>query len=374
MDFALSDDHQMLRDSARAFLDKEISLAPLLVPGATVAKAGYPANWAKIRELGWQGLVIPETYGGSGLSCLELVMILGETGRTLAPSPLLGNLFGTWALLECGTETQKRRLLPKVSTGDTRLALAIGNAKGDTEGRASDVVATMSEGEYRVSGAVGFVVDGLSADWLVIAARNGADGPRGLFLVNAAQPAVARSLVDWHDVTREVCALRLDGAAAELLVADDSAHWPRIRDRILVSFAAESAAGTRQVLDATVAYAKERVAFGRPIGANQALKHSLAEMLGQAECAQVATLYAAWALSGDMPDGSRAAAIAKAYAGDVYVAAAHRSIQIFGAIGFTWEMVNHLYFKRARANAALFGDGRQHRARAVQMALASAAH
>jgi acyl-CoA dehydrogenase len=117
----------------------------------------------------------------------------------------------------------------------------------------------------------------------------------------------------------------------------------------------------------TTDYAKERVAFGKPIGSYQAIKHSLADMLGQAECANVATLYAAWALSQEHPRASLAAAMAKAFACDAYVAAAHRSIQIFGAIGFTWEMVNHLYYKRARANAELFGSARTQRARVMEM-------
>ena len=117
----------------------------------------------------------------------------------------------------------------------------------------------------------------------------------------------------------------------------------------------------------TVDYAKDRKAFGRAIGSYQAIKHSLADMLGLAECSNAATLYAAWALSENDARASEAAAIAKAYSSDAYVSATHRSVQIHGAIGFTWEMVNHLYFKRARANAELFGSARAHRARVLDM-------
>ncbi|MGE0829791.1 MAG: acyl-CoA dehydrogenase family protein, partial [Hyphomonadaceae bacterium] len=130
---------------------------------------------------------------------------------------------------------------------------------------------------------------------------------------------------------------------------------------------AENAAGIRQVLDATVAYAKERFAFGRPIGAYQAIKHGLAEIAGQAQCAEVATLYAAARLASNAPDASHAAAIAKAYSGEHYPEAARVSIQFFGAIGFTWEMPNHLYYKRALANAAMFGTPQRHRVRALNM-------
>src|SRR5215510_12908199 len=125
MNFALSEDHLMLRQSARTFLEKEISLARVLVPGATVEDAGYEANWRKIADMGWPGLVIDETEGGSGLSCIELAMILGEMGRSLAPSPFLGTLFGTWAIQRGGSDAQKKNLLPAVAAGSTKLALAV---------------------------------------------------------------------------------------------------------------------------------------------------------------------------------------------------------------------------------------------------------
>ena len=124
----------------------------------------------------------------------------------------------------------------------------------------------------------------------------------------------------------------------------------------------------RRVLDDTVHYANQRIAFGKPIGSYQAIKHPLAEMLGKVESAATAVLYAGWALDVVDERASLAASMAKAYSSDAYVEATHRSIQIFGAIGFTWEMHNHLYFKRARANAVLFGDARSHRDHVVNVA------
>ncbi|HJQ60419.1 MAG TPA: acyl-CoA dehydrogenase family protein, partial [Vineibacter sp.] len=162
-------------------------------------------------------------------------------------------------------------------------------------------------------------------------------------------------------------------AIAEPLGGGDDGFFPWVRDRILVALAAESAAGTQRVLEMTVEYAKERVAFGRPIGSYQAIKHSLADMLGQAECASTITLYAAWALSREDARATEAAAMAKAYTSDAFVSAGHRCIQIFGAIGFTWEMRNHLYYKRARANAELFGTASAHRARVIDMVAKKAA-
>ncbi|MCW5744606.1 MAG: acyl-CoA dehydrogenase [Alphaproteobacteria bacterium] len=371
MNFALSDDHQVLQQSARTFVEKEISLGRVLVPGATVADADYAGNWAKIAAMGWPGLVIEEAHGGSGLSCIDLAMVLGEMGRSLAPSPFLGTLFGTWAIQKGGSAAQQARVLPDVAAGKARLALAIAESNGTTDAPGREAVAVRSAGGWRLTGVKSFVIDAASADWLVVAAQDG--GQRAFYLVDARQDAVRVDALPWRDVTREVCDVRFKDAVAEPLTADDATLWPWLRDRILFALAVESAAGTQRVLEMTTDYAKERTAFGRPIGAYQAIKHGLADMLGLSECANTAMLYAAWALSEDNARGPVAAAMAKAYCCDAYVSAAHRSIQIFGAIGFTWEMKNHLYYKRARANAELFGGARVHRARVIDMVTKKAA-
>jgi alkylation response protein AidB-like acyl-CoA dehydrogenase len=369
MNFALGEDHVVLRQSARTFLEKEVSLARVLVPGATVADAHYEATWSKIVAMGWQGLVIDETYDGLGLSCIDLAMILGELGRSLAPSPFLGTLFGTWALQRGGSPEQKKALLPGVASGTTKLAVAIAEASGATEGPCRECTARSE----RLTGVKSFVIDAAAADWLVVAAQDEAVGDRAFFLVDARQPGVMGDLLPWRDVTRQVADVRLQDAKAERLTADDATLWPWLRDRILFALAAENAAGAQVAMEMTVDYAKERMAFGKPIGAYQAIKHSLADMLGLVECSNAASLYAAWALSEETPEAAKAAAMAKAYTSDAYVAVTQRSIQIFGAIGFTWEMKNHLYFKRARANAELFGNGRAQRARVMDMVAKKAA-
>ena len=134
MNFALSEDHLVLRQSARSFLEKEIALQRVLVPGATVEDAGYDANWQKIVAMGWPALVIGEEQGGLGLSCIDLAMILGEMGRALTPSPFLGTLLGTWAIQRGGSEEQKSRLLPRIATGELKLALAVADSTGATQG------------------------------------------------------------------------------------------------------------------------------------------------------------------------------------------------------------------------------------------------
>ncbi|HEX7758496.1 MAG TPA: acyl-CoA dehydrogenase [Caulobacteraceae bacterium] len=371
MNFALDDDHRLLKDSAQTFLDEQISLKPLITPGATVRDANYADNWVKIAQMGWQGLLIPETYGGAGLSCLDLVMIVEELGRTLAPSPFLGSLLGTLAVIKGGDARQKERVLTRVAAGELTLALALaedgGREDGPDKARAMQV-----GGVWRITGEKAFVIDAAEAQTLVVAAAD-EGGNRQFFLVEAGQSQVQVAIQPWRDVTRQVCTLSLDGAAAEPLAGDPGDVWPWVRDRALLALSAENAAGLRHVLDITAKYARERVAFGRPIGAYQAIKHALADMLGQAECARTSVLYAAWALAQEDPRAPLAAAMAKAYSSDAYVEAAHRSIQIFGAIGFTWEMPNHLYLKRARGNAELFGAAREHRERVIDLARAELA-
>jgi alkylation response protein AidB-like acyl-CoA dehydrogenase len=354
MDFTLSDDHLALRDSARTFLDKEVDLKSVLTPGASVADAGYDGLWKQIVDLGWPGVVIPETYGGLGLDYLDLVMIVGEMGRTLAPAPLFGTLAGVWAIQAAGSEDQKTELLGAVAGGSLTLALAIADATGSYEAPGRDARATAADGGYRLSGSKSFVVDAAAADKIVVAAN--LDGQRRFFVVDATAPGVRVELANWRDVTRQVATVHLDNASATLLSGATEDVWPFVRDRLYLVLAAESAAGAAAVLADAVAYAKDRVAFGRPIGAFQAIKHQLAEIAGQVECANVGVQYAAWALSEGDPRASLAAAMAQSYASEAYRDATHRNIQVFGAIGFTWEMKNHLFYKRARCNAELLGS------------------
>jgi len=369
MNFSLSDDHRLLRDSAKTFLDAEISLKPLLVPGATVQDAGYAENWAKIGQMGWAGLLIPEEFGGAGLDCVDLIMIVEELGRTLTPSPFLGTLLGTLAVLKGGDAALKTRLLPQIAAGEIALALGAAEADGREDGPDRETVAEPSGAGWRVSGRKCFVIDAAAAQMIVLTAR--AQGERRLFMVDVRKAGVEVTVEPWRDITRQVCTVLLDGAEAEPL--GDGDVWPWVRDRALLVLAAESAAGVRHVLDVTAAYARDRVAFGRPIGAYQAIKHALADMMGQAEAASAAVLYAAWALAEEDARAPLAVAMAKTYACDAFVEATHRSIQIFGAIGFTWQMPNHLYLKRARANAEMFGASREHRARVIDLARAELA-
>jgi alkylation response protein AidB-like acyl-CoA dehydrogenase len=336
MDFSLNSDHEMVRDMAREFLAAAVDHAPLLIPGASVADSGSDALWARMVELGWPGLIIPEALGGAGMSALEATLIATELGRALGAAPLLGSYGATWAILKTGSSAQQQRLLPLVATGAVRLALADGQGG-------------VVESGGRLSGEIAIVADAMGADQLVVVTRQDT-----FYLIDASHAEIER--LPWRDITRDVCRVRLSNVAAERLPNGDTAAWRWVRDRLWMMLAAESAGGLHATLDATVAYAKERIAFGKPIGAFQAIKHQLADMKGQVEAVSVAVLSAGWALSVEDERAPLAAAMAQAAASEAYRDATFRSIQIFGAIGFTWEMKNHLYFKRARANAEMLGS------------------
>ncbi|AOH85860.1 hypothetical protein AWL63_19775 [Sphingomonas panacis] len=365
MNFTLSDEHLALRESAQTFLSKEVNLEPYLRPDANVHPVARDGLWQSIQGLGWPGIVIPEAYGGLGMSYIDLVMVVSELGRTLAPSPFFGTLAGAWAIERCGSEAQKQTLLSQVASGELTLALAVADPNGDVNGLSAGAKATRQGDEWKIAGEKSFVVEAGSADKIVVVAD--VDGTQGFFVVDAKAAGVQIERLDWRDITREVDAITFKDVAAERLDQADSDSWLWIRDRLYLVLAAESAAGSEQSLADAVAYAKERVAFGRTIGSYQAIKHALAELAGGNELATAGVQYAAWALTENDPGARKAAAIAQSYASDQYRATTFRNIQVFGAIGFTWEMRNHLFYKRARANAELLGTPEDQREQLIQL-------
>lgn len=365
MDFTLSEEHLALRDNARAFLTKEVNLEPYLKPAANEQPVERDGLWKAMQDLGWAGIVIPEAYGGLGMSYIDLIMVIGETGRSLAPSALFGTLAGAWALERCGSEEQKQALLPQVAAGEMSLALAIADPNGDVNGMSNGASAYKNGDGWTISGEKSFVIEAGSAAKIVVVAD--VDGVPSFFIVDAKAQGLAVERLDWRDITREVSRISFKDVPAEQLPLADGDSWFWIRDRLYLVLAAESAAGAERVLEDAVAYAKERVAFGRTIGSYQSIKHHLAEVAGGNECATAGVQYAAWALSENSVDARKAAAMAQSYASEQYCAATYRNIQVFGAIGFTWEMRNHLYYKRARANAELLGAPREQREQVIQI-------
>ena len=370
MNFGFTEEQEFLRSTAREFLEKECPMS--MVRELMETESGYrPELWKKMAELGWVGLLIPEEYGGAGLSFVDLVVILEEMGRSLLPSPFFGNLQGTQAVLLAGTQTQCKEILPAVAAGDRILSFGITEEAGTEEATDIQLRAKKEGTSFRLTGTKLFVPDGQNADTLVVAARTGDAGESGisLLLVERQAPGVSVIPLQSMDQTRRIAEIRLDGAAGELLGEENGGWgiWEAVRDAALVALSADAIGGSEKVLEDSVKYAKERVQFGKPIGVHQAIKHKCADMLIEVESSKSITYYAAWALSEGEDETALAAAMAKAYTSDAYRHTSSENIQIHGGVGFTWEYDCHLYFKRAKAVEVTYGNPSGHRERVAQL-------
>jgi len=370
VNFAFSEEQELLRTTAREFLAGE---APMTAVRALMDDPrGYdPALFGKMAELGWLGLLLPEEYGGAGLSLVDEIVVAEELGRALTPSPFFACFQGALAVLYGGTETQKKELLPEVAAGRKILTFAITEEAGSED---PDELATRAEKRgsgFALIGTKLFVPDGQNADVFVVAARTSGPGEAGisLFLVERGAPGLEVVPLLSLDQTRRIAEVRFESTPAQLLGSPGSgwATWKTVRDHALVHLAAEALGGAQKVLEDSVKYAKERVQFGKPIGVNQAIKHKCADMLIQVESSKSITYYAAWAVAEGSDEAELAAAMAKAFTADAYRATSAENIQIHGGVGFTWEYDCHLYFKRAKALEVTYGDPADHRERVAQL-------
>ena len=371
MDFGFSDEQDMLRQTARAFLEEHCPTT--FVRHMMEDDKGYSADlWKEMAELGWLGLAFPEAYGGQGLGFVDLTVILEEMGAALLPSPFLSTvILAGQTILLGGSEAQKKAYLPKIAEGALIATLAMTEPAGrfDAEGITA-VKATPQGAGFRITGTKLFVPDAHIAELLVVAARTKETDDKSagisLFLVEGNSPGVSTTLLKTMDQTRKQCEVVFDNVQVgrDRLLGTLDQGWPilqKVLNLATVSLCAEMVGGAQRVLDLSVSYAKERVQFGRPIGSFQAIKHKCAEMMLQVESAKSAAYYAAWAVDEDVPEAPLAVSMAKAYCSDAYRNTAGEGIQVHGGIGFTWEHDMHLYFKRAKYAEFTFGDATYHR-------------
>ncbi len=351
MNFDFSPDQKALRDQARKFLADQASSTR--VRRILDTDTPYDAElWRGMAEMGWTGTAIPEAYGGAGFGYLELCVLAEELGRCVAPAPFASTIYlATEALLQAGSEAQKKRWLPRVASGEAIGCFAL--AEGP-EGPTSDALAARVAGGA-LSGTKAPVVDGDVADFAVVAAR---DGDRtSLYLVDLHARGVARTALKTVDPTRSVASITFANTPAELL-GDSGAGWAlvdRVLDRAAVLVAFEQIGGGQAALDMAREYALGRFAFGRPIASFQAIKHKLADMYVAVELARSNTYYGAWALSTDAPELPVAAAAARVSATEAYFHAAKENIQTHGGMGFTWEFDCHLHYRRAKLLGLMLG-------------------
>jgi alkylation response protein AidB-like acyl-CoA dehydrogenase len=367
VDFAFSEEQEMLRSSTRDFLAKECSSK--VVRKLMEAPGAYDeVLWKKIVGLGWTALGIPEQYGGVG-TFLDLVVVLEEAGRALMPGPFFATMgLAVPALLEAGTEAQKKEVLGAIAQGSARATVAVTEPSGRWDASSVTLSAKPSGGGWQLDGVKLFVPDAEAADYMVVAARTRGEGEDGisLFLVNGRPAGMKVTALKTLDMTRRWSEVRFEGVKleADALMGPADKAWPQLKRALewaTAAICAEMIGGTQKVLETSTEYAKTRHQFGKPIGIYQAVSHKLADMLVLSESGRSATYYAAWAVEADAPDRSLAASMAKAYVSDAYRKVAGDGIQVHGGIGFTWEHDMHLYFKRAKSSEVTLGDATYHR-------------
>jgi alkylation response protein AidB-like acyl-CoA dehydrogenase len=376
MDIGLTEEQELLRDMARRFLESECNTQFVRRRMAEPA-AVTDEFWQKLGGQGWLGIIYPEEEGGSGLGLVDLVVLMEEMGRAVMPGPFLSTvLLGGAAIGEAGAPAQRRPWLPQIAAGTAKAALAWTepNLRWDAAGIA--LPAREAGSGFALSGTKLFVGDAHLADILVVAART-RDGSTledgvSLFLVPKDTGGLSVTVLPTIDETRKLCEVGFDNVALPTgaLLGEIHQGWAplsRVIARATVALAAEMCGGAQQVLDMTVAYAKIRIAFGKPIGSYQGVKHQAADMLVAIENAKSLTYYAAWAVDQGLDDAPLAVSMAKAAASDMYRKVAGTGIQLHGGIGMTWEHDLQLYFKRAKASEVAFGDASWHRERVAQL-------
>jgi len=365
VDLEFTSHQDELRDSVRSFLQKECPIELV----RSVVETGQPAGalWRSMVQLDWPALAVPEAYGGVGFGFVETAVVAEELGRAVAPGPLLATMSQfTPAVRELGSPEQRARFLGQVARGEITGTLALADhprrwGMADVRARAE-----RDGDEWVLHGHKQGVVAALDTDEVAVAARTGV-GPEevGVFVVPGSEAGlgVVRSL----DASRPLCTVTLDGARVghdrvlgEPGSADVARGLRRAVEEATVAMALETVGACDELFHLVLAYVKDRKQFGVPVGSFQAIKHKMADMFVALERARALCYYAVAAIAEDAPERSVAAAMAKSASDDCQHMVCQESLQSFGGIGFTWEHDCHLYIKRAKSSAVLFGGAAWH--------------
>jgi alkylation response protein AidB-like acyl-CoA dehydrogenase len=365
VDFAFSDEQEQLREVVRKYLASTSPEAEVRRLMATTA--GYDDLVFKdmASQLGLQGIAIPEQYGGSGFGFLELSVILEEMGRALLCAPYFSTVvLAAQALLESGDDEACRAFLPRIASGDLVATFAVPAGVADR----SAITVTEHDGQHVLDGVAQYVLDGCTADLvLVVAHAKGDDDRSSLFAIPSANAlfsdVLTRTPLHSLDQTRKLARLEFHRAPVQLVGA------PGAGDEIVeaaltkaaVALASEQVGICQWGVATSAEYARTRVQFGRPIGTFQAVKHKCVDMLLDLEAAKAVAYYAAWTVETDAPDLPVMSSLAKAECSEAALHVATETLHVHGGIGFTWEHPAHLYLKRAQSAALLFGDPSHHR-------------
>jgi alkylation response protein AidB-like acyl-CoA dehydrogenase len=363
-----SEEHDQLRQVVRAFLSEKSASADV----RRLIEAGERRDeqvWSQLAgQLGLTGIAVPEQYGGAGCGPVELAIVLEEMGAALLVAPYFATVaLAGQALAASGDDAAMARWLPGIADGSLTAALAIAEDSGCWDLAEVAATAAPAGDGWAVTGTKFFVIDGHTADLLLVAAQ--APDGLGVFAIDGSAAGVDRARLEALDLTRALASVELRAAPAVRVGAGrDAAAWlSPVRDLALAALAAEQLGGAARCLDLAVGYAQVRQQFGRPIGSFQAIKHKCAQLLLDVESGRSAVQHAAQALAGGQPDASLAAAVAYAHCSRAFTRAAKECIQIHGGIGYTWEHDAHLYLRRAKSSELLFGPPARQRTRLAEL-------
>ncbi len=362
MILGVSAEQEELRASVRRFLADRAPISAVRSLMETTDGLDRDVWQQAGEQLGLQGIAIPEEYGGAGFSFAEQAIVLEELGAALYGGPYLSSaVLASTALLASGDEAAKKAYLPGIASGELIATLAFTEEDGSWDPEAIRLSATSTSDGWRLDGRKSFVLDGHTAELIVVVARAGDE--LSLFAVAADAAGLTRTPLPTLDQTRKLARLDFESVPALHIGAPGAgtAVLARTLDVAAIAQAAEQLGGAQRALDMAVGYAKVRHQFGRPIGSFQAIKHRCADLLLEVESLRSAVQYAAAAVAEDSDEIPVVASLVKAYASDVYFHVAAENIQIHGGIGFTWEHDAHLYFKRAKASELFLGDATYHR-------------
>ena len=329
--------------------------------------------WRKLnQELGLTAIHIPEAYGGQGFGYAELGIVLEEMGRAVVCAPFFSTaVLATAAILNGGSEDQKKALLPALADGSKTATLAFSEDGGSNDPAEVAMTATPSGATWRLDGTKSFVLDGHTADLIVVLARRpGSRGEEGLsfFTVDGDSAGLERRRLKTMDETRKLARVKFNSVEARLLGQAEKAAEPfaKTMQQVLICLANEMVGGADRLREDALAYVKMRMQFGRSIASFQTTKNKAADMLVDVELAKSAAYYAAAALDENDNDIPALASLAKAQASEAYLQTAIHAVQMHGGIGFTWDNDTHLWFKRAKSSEILFGDANEHREKMMQ--------
>jgi alkylation response protein AidB-like acyl-CoA dehydrogenase len=360
--FAFSEEQDALRAAVKRFLEEkspEIEVRRLMD-----TTEGYDtAVWTQMAEqLALQSLTIPEEFGGSGFSYVELIVVLEEMGAALLCAPFFSTVvLAANAILTSGDQKAQEYLLPGIASGETIGTLAYTEDSGLWGADDVTLISSPLGDAWTLNGHKSFVIDGHVANLILVVGRTAAG--LSLFAVKGDAAGLTRTALATMDQTRKQARLEFADTEAWLIGTDGAAEpgLSKTLDLAAVGLAAEQVGGAQRCLDSSVEYAKTRVQFGRPIGSFQAIKHKCADMLLDVESAKSAAYYAGWVAAENSDELPVVASLAKSYCSEAYFHAAAETIQIHGGIGFTWEHPAHLYFKRAKSSELMLGDPSYHR-------------